>query len=99
MKTPQQLRDEFDKKFNSPLVSKGYVRGERNDMNQPIGSTTSFKINGPMETCQNKRGEWVPAIPEPYQISLGRCRCNCGHVSWTRKRYREHYALRHILAL
>jgi hypothetical protein len=46
-------------------------------------------------TTQNSRGEWVPAIPLPlYGI---RKKCECGAKFWTEERYREHYALHHIL--
>lgn len=46
--------------------------------------------------CENKRHEWVPAIPEPY-FHLIRLECDCGEKFWSRKRYEEHYALAHIL--
>jgi len=46
---------------------------------------------------QNERGEWVPAIPEPYFRAFGRVRCDCGEKFRNRRRYREHYALAHIL--
>lgn len=48
---------------------------------------------------QNKRGEWVPAIPEPffYGFKLRKAKCDCGDKFKTRKRYQEHYALEHIL--
>lgn len=51
--------------------------------------------------AQNKRGEWVPAIPEPLFVGFGlrKCRCDCGEVRRSRLSYREHYALAHILAL
>jgi len=49
--------------------------------------------------AQNKYGEWVPAIEEPYFLAFNRCKCRCGEVLWGRKRYREHYALTHILGL
>lgn len=54
-----------------------------------------FKENN----AKNKYGEWVPCIEEPYFLSFGRCKCRCGKVTWGRKRYREHYALEHILGL
>ena len=47
-------------------------------------------------STQNKAGEWVPAIEEPY-YHLFRKECRCGKKFWTSKRYREHYALAHIL--
>lgn len=58
-------------------------------------------------SVQNDRGEWVPAIPEPYFLRdwlgrlrlQGRCRCDCGRVFRTRQRYREHAALVHVLGL
>ena len=53
-------------------------------------------------SAQNKRGEWVPAIEEPYYLPpfwLGHVRCRCGEKFWSKKRYEEHYALEHILAL
>lgn len=60
-------------------------------------STTDFKVNSSyISTTQNKKGEWVPAIPEPYHTFLGSLRCECGHISWTRERYNEHYSYRHI---
>lgn len=46
---------------------------------------------------QNQRGEWVPAIPEPLFLAFGRVRCDCGAKYRNRNRYREHYALTHIL--
>lgn len=49
--------------------------------------------------AQNKSGKWVPAIPEPYFLAFGRCKCDCGKVFWSEERYREHYALKHILEL
>lgn len=50
-------------------------------------------------SAQNNRGEWVPAIPEPYFLLFGRTRCECGEKIKSRQRYREHYALVHILGL
>jgi hypothetical protein len=49
--------------------------------------------------CKNKIGDWVPAIPEPYYHYLNILECVCGKHFWTRERYEEHYALRHILNL
>jgi hypothetical protein len=46
-------------------------------------------------TTQNKRGEWVPAIPLPFYGLRKKCRC--GAKFWTEQRYREHYALHHII--
>lgn len=51
-------------------------------------------------SVQNKRGEWVPAIPLPYYLrGHHRVKCECGHRFRTERRYREHYALDHILGL
>jgi hypothetical protein len=45
---------------------------------------------------QNARGEWVPAIPFPLYGIRKKC-LRCGRKFWTTNRYREHYALHHIL--
>lgn len=48
-------------------------------------------------STQNKRGEWVPAIPLPlYGL---RKRCECGRKFWTAEGYQGHYAVVHILGL
>lgn len=47
---------------------------------------------------QNRRGEWVPAVPLPLYARL-RKRCGCGAKFWTGRGYRGHYALVHILGL
>jgi hypothetical protein len=49
-------------------------------------------------STENRRGEWVPAIPLPYYL-LARYRCDCGRKFWTLPGYQGHYALDHILAL
>jgi hypothetical protein len=57
--------------------------------------------------AQNNRGEWVPAIPEPFYLRevrkdkarRGKVRCDCGRVIKGYENYRGHYALVHILAL
>lgn len=49
-------------------------------------------------SMQNKRGEWVPAIPEPYYAFFVHT-CDCGKGFWSRERYEEHYAYKHILGL
>jgi hypothetical protein len=46
-------------------------------------------------SMQNERGEWVPALPEPF-YGL-RKRCDCGAKFWTKKAYQAHYALEHIV--
>lgn len=50
---------------------------------------------------QNDRGEWVPAIPLPLFVGfrLRKCRCECGQTFPNKLRYREHFALAHILGL
>lgn len=45
---------------------------------------------------QNRRGEWVPSIPLPMYGLRKKCWV-CGKKFWTEERYREHYALHHIL--
>lgn len=57
------------------------------------------KINTKVErvSFQNRRGEWVPAIPEPYHMFPMLCRCDCGAKFWKRESYDAHYALKHIL--
>ena len=45
---------------------------------------------------QNKRGEWVPAIEEPY-FHMFKKECRCGEMFWTDDGYRGHYAYKHIL--
>lgn len=51
--------------------------------------------------AQNRRGDWVPGIPEPLFVGFGlrRCRCDCRRTFRNRETYRGHYALVHILAL
>jgi hypothetical protein len=44
---------------------------------------------------QNKKGQWVPAIPLPF-YGLKK-RCSCGKSYWTIDGYRGHFAYRHIL--
>ena len=46
-------------------------------------------------STQNRRGEWVPAIPMPF-FGL-RKRCSCGAKFWTLVGYEGHYARDHIL--
>lgn len=50
---------------------------------------------------QNDRGEWVPAIPLPLFVGwrLRKSRCSCGQTFRNQHRYREHFALAHILGL
>lgn len=47
-------------------------------------------------STQNRRGEWVPAIPLPF-FGLFHVRCRCGKRFLRRHHYEAHYALRHIL--
>lgn len=53
-------------------------------------------MNGSTST-KNSRSEWVPAIPLPFYGIRKKCG-ECGARFWTENRYREHYALHHILA-
>lgn len=46
---------------------------------------------------QNDAGQWTPAIPLPLHLAFGRKRCSCGVTRWGLRRYREHYALAHII--
>jgi hypothetical protein len=46
---------------------------------------------------QNKRGQWMPAIPLPLFTFPHRHRCECERAFWTMDGYRGHYALRHII--
>lgn len=48
--------------------------------------------------CLNKKGNWVPAIYEPY-YHLIRKECECGKKFFTREGYEGHYALKHILEM
>lgn len=53
-----------------------------------------------MEQQLNNKGEWVPDIPEPYYNLFGRCTCcECQVKFRSKKEYRGHYALVHILGL
>lgn len=47
----------------------------------------------------NKKGQWVPAIPEPYFCLLFGMDCACGKHFYRRESYEAHYALKHILNL
>ena len=47
---------------------------------------------------ENKYGEWVPAIEEPY-FFMFRKGCRCGRRFWTYEGYQAHAALEHILGL
>jgi hypothetical protein len=46
-------------------------------------------------SAQNRRGEWVPSIPLPFQGF--RKVCSCGAKFWTMKGYQGHYAYEHVL--
>lgn len=47
----------------------------------------------------NDRGQWVPAIPLPHFLAFGRCECECGKRFASKLRYREHYAIAHVMGL
>jgi hypothetical protein len=47
---------------------------------------------------QNKKGEWVDAIPIPSFKFIGyQCECSMRFLRW--RNYRGHYALVHIMHL
>lgn len=46
-------------------------------------------------SMQNKRGEWVPAIPLPFYGF--KKKCSCGASFWKSSNYEAHYALQHIV--
>jgi len=46
-------------------------------------------------STQNKKGEWVPAIEEPY-YHLFRKECRCGKKFWKKEDYEKHYAYEHL---
>lgn len=50
---------------------------------------------------QNKKGDWIPTIPEPYYgMVYEGCECGQRFYGWDmHERYLGHYALKHILAL
>lgn len=54
------------------------------------------QTDAPQISAQNARGQWVPAIPLPFHGVRLKC-LDCGKRFWTMNRYREHYALHHIL--
>ena len=45
-------------------------------------------------TTQNKKGQWVPAIPLPY-YGLKK-ECGCGKSFWKEENYEKHYLYEHI---
>lgn len=52
-------------------------------------------MSKPIMEMQNKRGEYVPAIPLPFYGV--RKKCQCGRKFWTIRNYEEHYAYDHIV--
>lgn len=63
---------------------------DRNETEQP-------RWWNPPNQTQNRRGEWVPAIPMPFQFT--RKVCVCKRKFWTLEGYEAHYALVHVLGL
>jgi hypothetical protein len=61
-------------------------------------ATKPDKAERPAPQMRSQIG-WVPAIPEPFFLAFGRTRCDCGSTFWGRQRYREHYALAHVLGV
>ena len=53
---------------------------------------------GAQVQAQNRLGQYVPAIPEPFFHSFGH-RCGCGQFFLRYESYRGHYALKHIMQL
>ena len=45
-------------------------------------------------TKQNKKGQWVRAVPLPY-YGLLKKKCECGKSFWKEKNYEAHYELEH----
>ena len=59
--------------------------------------TLPEKINNVL--TKNNHNQFVPSIPEPFFLNFGRVKCECGQKFKSRKLYRQHYALEHILGL
>jgi len=66
-----------------------------------------METTGQVQT-ENDRGQWVPAIPEPYYLLFRKECCAqtglqkgeiCKKKFWRTESYRAHYALKHILGL
>lgn len=81
------------------------------NISQPIKTNSDTVTTTPLSMkkdydqnsqCQNKYGEWVPAIPEAFW-SLFYAECQCGKRFYGFDRvdenYRGHFALKHILGL
>lgn len=51
-------------------------------------------------TTRNAKGQWVPAVPEPFYLGFFRkkCRCDCGERFRSRALYEKHYVYTHIWA-
>lgn len=45
---------------------------------------------------QDASGRWVPAVPLPLMLAVGRKACHCGTRHLTRDRYEAHYLVEHI---
>lgn len=66
----------------------------------PLGVNSDEETDVSKTQTQNSRGEWVPTP----RFIWGGVRCDCGRRFWSLRghagrRYREHYALAHILGL
>ena len=69
---------------------------------KPTGGTIpSIDHHDDIPMQQNRRGEWVPAIPMPLYLfrPTARVACQCGRRFRGNEAYRGHYALAHILGL
>lgn len=73
-------------------------------MSMDITNRTAFdkKEYSDQMQAQNRFGEWMPAIPEPFHLTF-RKQCIsshgnlCGMKFWSYEAYRAHFALVHIL--
>lgn len=76
-------------------VARIHYRNENSEQSKTPHEPHMKPVAPDVPKMQNKRGEWVLAIPEP--LNGFRKLCTCGAGFWRMKSYREHYALVHIL--
>jgi hypothetical protein len=67
-----------------------------NQIHQANGQTTRYSSEVDYAQMLNKRGEWVPSIPEPFYTLPGN-KCSCGRTFLLKRSYQAHYALEHIV--
>jgi hypothetical protein len=53
-------------------------------------------MNRTATTTFDEQLGWMPAIPLPFYLAFGRCRCKCGKTFWGESKYERHYALTHV---